>query len=265
MDIGEDFERCIARLGCDLFDVRIFGHSSDDDRRSWLALQRAVRDSNAQFAYLEIGSYLGGSIQQYLLDPKCSRVFSIDNRPADTPDARGEDLRYRDNSLQSMLDGLRAIAPDQLHKLMCFDADAGDVDPASIVEAPALCFIDGEHTEGAVISDFRFCVNVCAPDAVIYFHDDSLIRPAIRDCLRFLTHRKRPCIAYKLPGATFAIALDGSPVNKDPRIREMSVDGRRWIASMEFTKSARRWVPSVIRPALGRARDSWLGSHHRPR
>lgn len=260
---GGDFERCIATLSCQLFDG-IDGQSSGDDRRSWLALQRAVRDSKGAYVYLEIGSYLGGSLQQYLLDPKCSSVFSIDKRPADSPDARGETLHYRDNSVEKMLDGLRAVAPDQMHKLVCFDSDARDVNPALIVSAPDLCFIDGEHTAGAVVSDFLFCLRVCAPDAVVYFHDESLVRPAIRECLRHLKRRRASCAAYKLPGDTIAIALDNSPVNADHRIRQMASDGKRWIAGIDVSNRARLWVPPVIRPALGRLRDAWLRSH-RPR
>ena len=129
MDGAEDFEHRISRLGCELFDG-IDGISSNDDRKSWLALQRAVRDSKTQFVYLEVGSYLGGSIQQYLLDPKCSRIYSIDKRPTVTPDGKDETRSYADNSLVRTIENLRAVAPDELHKLVCFDTDARDVDPA---------------------------------------------------------------------------------------------------------------------------------------
>jgi hypothetical protein len=220
MDDAEDFERRIARLDCGLFDG-IDGRSSNADRKSWLALQRAVRDSKTRFTYLEVGSYLGGSIQQYLLDPKCSKIFSIDKRPRASREGIGETTHSQENSRERMIENLRAVAPHELHKLVCFGTDARDVAPALIVEAPDLCFIDGEHTDSAAVSDFVFCLTVCAPDATIYFHNESWIRPGISECLNYLKTRDRLCTAYKLPGSTFAIALDGSPVNADRRVAEM--------------------------------------------
>lgn len=246
-DLG-DFEDRIATLDCGLFGL-VDTQSNDDDRRSWLALQRAVRDAKAPFVYLEIGSYRGGSLQQYLQDPKCSRIYSIDNRTRDE--------RHSDNSEQAMLENLRAVAPGEMHKLVCFDTGARDLPPGSITETPDVCFIDGDHTYNAVVSDFVFCLGVCARDAVIYFHDAVGTSPAIAECLSGLKRFSRPYAAYKLPGNTFVVALDDSPVHRDPRVTSMAgvVDGERWLPSAAVTKRARRWVPVALRPALARARD----------
>ena len=60
----DDFEAQINRL-----DVALFGHifsaTTQEDKRSLLAVQRAVRELKAAqgYVYLEIGSYLGGSLQ----------------------------------------------------------------------------------------------------------------------------------------------------------------------------------------------------------
>jgi Methyltransferase domain len=229
VDDTEDFERRIARLDTTLF-AGVDGRSSEDDRTSWLALQRAVREAEPRFAYLEVGSYLGGSIQQYLLDPKCSRIYSIDKRPATVPGARDKAGRRKENSTENMVENLRAVAPGELHKLVCFDTDARHVDPALIVEAPDLCFIDGEHTDHAALSDFLFCLGVCTREATIYFHNESWIREGIRECLSYLKNENRPCNAYKLPGSTFAIAIGGSPVGSDQRVAEMALDGNAWLA-----------------------------------
>jgi hypothetical protein len=249
----DEFEGRVATLDPGLFDL-VETQSNEKDRRSWLALQRAVREAKAPFVYLEIGSYMGGSLQQYLQDPKCSRIYSID--------VRTRDQRHADNSEQAMLENLRALAPDQLPKLVCFDSDARDLRPGSIPDAPDLCFIDGEHTTEAVLSDFAFCLSVCASDAVIYFHDAGRTRAGIAECLRRLRRPNQPFVAHKLQGNTFMVALAGSPVGTDPRVRRMAVavNGERWLLTSPVTKRARRWVPAALRPACARARDLLWGA-----
>jgi hypothetical protein len=254
----DEFEGRIASLDPGLFDL-VESQSNEKDRRSWLALQRAVREAKAPFVYLEIGSYLGGSLQQYLRDPKCSRIYSIDNRT--------RDQRHADNSERTMLENLRAVAPRQLPKLICFDSDARDLRPGSVLDVPDVCFIDGEHTNEAVLSDFAFCLGVCASDAVIYFHDAGCTRAGIAECLRRLRRSNQPFVAHKLPGNTFVVALADSPVGSDPRVGRMAVavNGERWLLTSPVAKRARRWVPAALRPACARARDLLWGAARRSR
>src|SRR5436305_1253487 len=56
------------------------------DRRTLLALHAAVAARCATFSYLEIGSYLGGSLQVVMRDPRCATVMSIDPRLSVVPD-----------------------------------------------------------------------------------------------------------------------------------------------------------------------------------
>jgi hypothetical protein len=258
MHDAEEFEDRIAGLDRTLFAL-IETQSTEEDRRSWLALQRAVRDARGQFAYLEIGSYQGGSLQQYLQDPKCSRIYSIDNRT--------RDRLHADNSEQVMLENLRAVAPDQTPKLVCFDSDARDLLPSAIREAPDICFIDGRHTKEAVVSDFGFCLSVCAPGAAIYLHDAGCTRAGIAECLRRLKRSSRPYLAYKLPGDTFVVGLDDCPVGADPRVRSMAVavNGERWLRTLAISKRLRRHVPDALRPACARARDRLWGATRQSR
>src|SRR5262245_5331579 len=116
------------------------------DPRSLLALHAAARAVHGTFAYLEIGSYLGSSLQVAIADPRCTSVVSIDLRPARTPDDRWHALEFPDNSTAHMLELLRTVPGAQLEKLRTFDVAAADVDPSEIPQAPNLCFIDGEHT-----------------------------------------------------------------------------------------------------------------------
>ncbi len=247
------FEGRIATLDCDLFQP-VATQSTQKDRRSWLAVQRAVRGARSSFVYLEIGSYLGGSLQQYLQDPKCRRIYSIDNRTRDD--------RHGGNSEQAMLENLRCVAPGEMHKLVCFGTDAASVPDGDIAEPPDICFIDGRHTEQAVLSDFAFCLRVCARDAVIVFHDAGVTRSGIRGCLRLLKQSGRIYVAHKLPGDTFVVALWGSPVGSDPRIRRMAVavNGERWLWTAGVSGRARRRVPKALRPAFAAVRDHLWGT-----
>lgn len=78
----------------DALDISLFesigSQTSPGDRRSLLALHRACRETYGAFAYLEIGSHLGGSLQALIADPCCTAITSIDPRPASQPDARGD-------------------------------------------------------------------------------------------------------------------------------------------------------------------------------
>lgn len=245
---ADEFDARIAALDLSLFDA-IKTQSTAKDRRSWLALQRAVREAKASFVYLEIGSYLGGSLQQYLPDPKCRRIYSIDNRT--------RDARHEDNSAQAMVENLRAVAPEELSKLVCFEGDARDLSAGAVEEAADICFIDGEHSPEAVVSDFAFCLRVCARDAVIAFHDAGATRAGITACVRHLRRSGRLFVAYKLPGDTFASALWGSPAGCDPRVRGMAValDGERWLRTAGVCNQIRRRVPPALRPAFAGLRD----------
>lgn len=243
-----EFEERIAALDTSLFDP-VVTQSNAKDRRSWLAVQRAVRDARDSFVYLEIGSYRGGSLQQYLQDPKCRQIYSIDNRT--------RDARHGDNSEQAMLENLRRVEPSTMHKLVCFGTEASGVPESAIEERPDICFIDGAHTKRAVLGDFSFCLRVCARDATLVFHDAGSTRPGIRECLRLLRRAGRTYVAHKLPGNTFVVALWGSPAGSDPRIRHMAVavNGERWLWTAGVSRRARRRVPSALRPAFAAVRN----------
>ncbi|HUP77441.1 MAG TPA: class I SAM-dependent methyltransferase [Pirellula sp.] len=254
MNTTLDFESRLNELDLDLFKC-IHSESKPGDKRSWLAMQRAVRRANDAYVYLEIGSHLGGSIQPYLLDGKCRRIYSIDKRPVEPPDDRGLQLRYEGNSTARMIENLRAIDAVQVAKIVCFDLDARDIDRKQVPEAPDLCFIDGEHTTAAVLSDFEFCLRVCAPNAVIAFHDDRIIAPAIVKILQNLRSTETSFAAYKLQGSTFAIALGASAKLSRHLPDDMVTDGCRAIRRMQMRRFLKAFVPASIR-AIGR---KWVG------
>ncbi len=216
-DPATDVTGRVERLETGLFDA-IPSQTSQKDRRSLLAVQRATARRFGRYAYLEIGSHLGGSIQPHLLDPRCEAIFSIDARPAAQPDDRspGCVVAYDGNSTQRMLDLLRGLAPQRVGKLRCFDADASEVEPARIAPRPHLAFIDGEHTLRAVLSDFAFCRRVLVPGGTVLFDDFPIVHPAVLEICRSLRRAGERFATARLEGKAFAVFFDEDLVRADP-------------------------------------------------
>ena len=257
--MAADISDRLDRLDLSLF-TSIASQSSDGDRQSWLAVQRAMRRPDG-YTYLEIGSHLGGSVQQHLVDPLCRAIISIDKRPLVQPDDRGQDFVYEGNSTDRMLDNLRAIDPAGLAKLTTFDADASTIPHASVPAAPTFCFIDGEHTATAVVSDFTFCLAVADPNAAILFHDDVVIHRALRQILAMLRQRQLPFTARKLPGFTFAIFLGHCQAAQDEFIRTRGVDGASWLRQEALKTTVRRFVPDSAVPLVKWLAGRVVGTH----
>ena len=216
-------QRRLEELDCTLFSG-IPSQSSENDRRSLLACQLAARRLAPGYCYLEIGSHLGGSIQPHLLDDECSRIYSLDLRPARQPDARGPAFRYPNNSTERMLECLRQISPDDLSKVVCFDSDSRHVAPEAIHPRPQLCFIDGEHTDRAVVSDYRFASSVLARDGAILFHDSQVIYNGLCEIVDELRREGRTFHAYNLPDVIFVLEINDFPLHASPHVRDLLID-----------------------------------------
>lgn len=213
-----NFEQAITALDPQLFE-KIPSQSTDHDKQSFLAIQLAVRNLLPQgYSYLEIGSYLGGSIQPHLVDERCQRIYSIDKRPTRQPDARGFDYTYLNNSTDRMLEKLREVAADKLEKVVTIDGDSRSIAPGMVTSEIDLCFIDGEHTDDAVLSDFKFCLEVLKPNGCIAFHDAQITYNGLADCVRHLEQSGRRFRAYTLPSIVFVIEIGDFPMHKEPAI-----------------------------------------------
>jgi hypothetical protein len=201
----DDFQQKLKRLDVGLF-KHVLSQSTEEDRRSLLALQSAVREEHSEFVYLEIGSYQGGSLQPFVVDPRCKRILSIDPRPYTLPDSRGTE-KYPDNSTARMLQWLGQIPGADLAKIQTFEEGTDTLKPEAISVTPDLCFIDGEHTDAAALRDARFCLSVAKPDGCIAFHDANLIYGALDQFLKELQQAGRAFRPYVLPDSLFAIDL----------------------------------------------------------
>ncbi|MEK9138336.1 MAG: class I SAM-dependent methyltransferase [Bacteroidota bacterium] len=212
-----DIESKTQSLDLTLFEA-IPSQSTPEDRLSLLTLQKAVRDRVGEYTYLEIGSHLGGTIQPYLVDSLCIKIYSIDKRPPAQRDYRGFEFAYTDNSTKRMLELLSQVSPAGVNKIECFDDDASNIDASTIATRPSVCLIDGEHTERAVLSDFRFCREVLAHEGVICFHDSNVVFTALQRIVEQLAKEGTTFNAYVLPLHVFVIEFGGMAIHKSSDI-----------------------------------------------
>ena len=236
-------ERRLAVLDEEWFFRHIESESNSHDRRSWLALQRAIRPGG--YAYLEIGSHLGGSMQQHVIDPLCERIYSIDPRPHVVPDDRGFEFEYEGNSTARMMSNLTALTPLAKSKIVTFDSDARDVPMETLEPKPSLCFIDGQHTKDAVVSDFASCLRAVSDGGTICFHDVNVIWPALFQVEFMLQATGTAHTLRKLPGTMFAVMLDGCTAMSDPYIHDYGVDGLWWLVKQRVKHSRLRRTSQV--------------------
>ncbi|HEU5373503.1 MAG TPA: class I SAM-dependent methyltransferase [Gaiellaceae bacterium] len=199
----------IGNLDLSLFD-HVVAQTTIGDRRSLLALQSGVRDHLGSFSWLEIGSYLGGTLQPLVVDPQCRSIISIDPRPQLVADDRAglEVWDYGvENTTSGMLDGLSRIPGADVTKIKPIERGTADIDPGQIAR-PDFCFVDGEHTRAAALRDARFCRDVLRGRGIIAFHDFQIIQRAVEE---FLRHLDRPFVCYLLRTSVFVVELGGVP------------------------------------------------------
>jgi hypothetical protein len=249
----KDWIERIDRLDTSLFNV-IKSQTDDGERRSLLAVQRATARKYNKYAYLEIGSYLGGSIQPYLVDDRCERIYSIDVRASQTPNDSepGYFSKYNNNSSETMLRLLRDIGYGNLDKIECFDSDASQIDIRRIETAPQITFIDGEHTESAVLSDYKFCNSIVSEKGTILFHDFYIIYPAIFKICKQLN--KQEFAALKLEGSVFAIFFDRELINGDPYLLSLWKKRRAFLLYFRMKSWFKKYLPDPVQNLLRKLR-----------
>lgn len=239
----KDIIKNIDNLELFLF-KNIFNQTSDEYKRSLLAVQRITANTNCQYTYLEIGSYLGGSIQTHLLDRRCKKIYSIDSRPFQVPDDRspGSKASYKGNSTERMLQLLRDVDPKEVFKIRCFEMVASEVDPQQIDVSPQIAFIDGQHTKNAVLSDFEFCYKVIDDHGTILFHDLGIVYPAIIDICKDLDKRHRNYLPLQLGINVFGIFFDATKVYSDPFLNLQYKRNKHILLQLRL----KRWLKSVL-------------------
>ena len=99
-DYGEA-ERLIEAADPAIF--RLETETRPGDRRMLLAVQNVDRRVKSDYCYVEVGSYMGGTLVPHLMDRRCSLVISIDKRPEFQPDERSVSFDYRRSSTARMI------------------------------------------------------------------------------------------------------------------------------------------------------------------
>jgi|SRR5687768_4417665 len=237
-----NFEKLLADLDLKLFE-KINSQSTEHDKKSLLACQLAVRELKPSYNYLEIGSYLGGSIQPHLLDAQCARIYSIDKRPEQQPDERGIDYVYQNNSTARMLEHLRQVDSSKIEKVITIDGDTRQIDSAQVKDKIDLCFIDGEHTDKAVFSDFRFCLDVLNESGAIVFHDAQITYNGIADCVKYLKEKKINFRAYNLPSIVFVLEINDFPLHRNAKVLDLLTNNYNgYLESLQYNDDYRKFA-----------------------
>lgn len=238
----ESFEDKLRALDLRLFE-RIESLLSDNDRQSLLACQIAVRELVPEYTYLEIGSFRGGSLQPYVLDENCRAAYSIDKRPPVAPDSSGVDAVYSGNTTAAMLDNLKAVSESGVRKIICLEGDVSEIDPASVEVRPDICFIDGEHTDDAVLRDFEFCRQVMAENGALVFHDSEIIYNPLLEVIKRVEASGTPFRAYNLADFVFVIEMGDFPMHRSKHIHERLLNNYvGYLNSMRFTDPYRTFA-----------------------
>jgi len=172
---------------------------------------------NKTYSYLEIGSYLGGSIYKHLLNEKCVNALSVDLRPEKQNDERGTEFTY-DISTDSMMDVLKVnnIPTD---KLVCFNDDISKLETCERFD---LAFIDGEHTNRAAFSDSLNVLPLMLENSIIIYHDTSMVYAAIECFETLLSYQKISFISYKLKDSEIHVIILG----KMPNVETYCLDNK---------------------------------------
>lgn len=219
----DDLERRIDCLDKSLFEV-IPAQLIDWDSRALLGLHAAVASALGSFTYLEIGSFLGGSLQVLIRDARCARIISVDPRLAFVPDTRIPEWQYEANTTEHMMQWLRRIPGADTTKLISLEVPSRDIRKETLPMRPNFCFIDGEHTDEAALHDAEACLSAVDGEGVIAFHDYPLVQDGIREFLSKHWHDISTALA--LTGAVFAVEVGALGVLRSAVI-ERAV-GSKW-------------------------------------
>jgi Methyltransferase domain len=220
----KSFADRIAALDPTLFDA-IEAQTTIGDRRSLLALHQACVEAHGCFSYVEIGSYLGGSLQALIQDERCERIVSIDSRsPASLDQARGE-WAYPDNTTARMRALLAALPQAELDKLVTIDASTETLAADMLAVRPAFCFIDGEHTDDAVIRDARFCQSLLAGEGWLAFHDVGIVFAGLSRFLGDLAAATVDHRAYFLPDTILVVEFGRQRLPDTPQVLQQVFAG----------------------------------------
>jgi hypothetical protein len=181
--------------------------TSANDKLFLLGSMRLARKTGS-YAYLEIGSFRGGSLTPFLMDPACKMVLSIDERGRVQPDERGISYDYSEITTQSMLDELKRCSIGT-EKLRTFDGSIHALTD-NYTASFDVAFIDGEHTDEACFRDFLWTLPLMKSDAAIIFHDSTLVYKSLKLIMVYLDKAKFAFTFFKRANSEMSALFFGN-------------------------------------------------------
>ena len=160
--------------------------TSQEDKIVILKINNLISSKIKNFIYIEIGSYLGGSLTPFLINNNCKKVISIDHRNQILDDERNENWSYEKITEIMMLKKLKSLNLN-VSKLKMFN---GDISHYKNKNKYDLAFIDGIHTDKNTFSDFLYVLDGFKKNSIIIFHDSVLIYKALILINEFLKKNK---------------------------------------------------------------------------
>jgi predicted O-methyltransferase YrrM len=215
-----------------------------NDVQTLISIMNFVSD-HGPYSYLEIGSYLGGSLQWHLSNSNCLQVISIDKRSCEKiKDERLIDYAYSVTT-QDMLNMLKANDLP-VDKLITID---GTVDNIPVDTKFDLVFVDAEHTNQAVLYDGKKCLDAVKQDAVIMFHDDWIVYKGLEQLEQHLVQTGKVFGKFKITGSDItAIVLGRFIEHFESNISNASA---QWL---EFVAAAEKKLSTHLQNSQGNAK-----------
>jgi predicted O-methyltransferase YrrM len=190
-----------------LFPIK--SQTSTGDKQVLLSVIDSLQD---EYNYLEIGSFLGGSLTPFLDDTKCKLILSIDDREKIQPDERGLKFDYQSITTEMMMQNIVSYGFDT-SKLLTFD---GSIESYKSDNTKFdLVFIDGEHTDVACFRDFVYAFRLLKEDAICLFHDSQIVYKGIQTCLIYLDVNRIDYQFVKVLDTDMSIILLGAMKDLD--------------------------------------------------
>ncbi|MND87443.1 hypothetical protein D3C80_794430 [compost metagenome] len=165
----------------------INSQTSETDKLFLKNVINLMSQKSGSFTYIELGSFLGGTLAPFLVAKDCTSVLSVDDRERQQPDERGPKYDYAGIVSQTMIDNLQKNGLPTT-KLKTFDGSIESL-PQSQSKFD-LGFIDAEHTDEAVFRDFVYLLEHMKRDCIVMFHDSSLTAKGIANIIT-LEQQKR--------------------------------------------------------------------------
>lgn len=195
----------------------ISSQTSNEDKLVLLKIITFLKNKKKKgFYYLEIGSFLGGSLTPFLMEDKCKLVMSIDKRNQNLDDERNEKWNYQSVSENDMFNKIKNFKLST-KKLRTFNGDISNFKSRNKFD---LVFIDGIHTDKNTFSDFICAHKLTKNDSIILFHDSSIIFKSITIIDILLQSQKIKFKTFKFQGSEITGIFFGrfSKINIDKEI-----------------------------------------------